>query len=101
MPKNVIQTPFRLPISIRIRCGLWRIFEKQGGISFLLISFTHKDEFYYLRHQKLMEFWNRMETGGRKSFRYEELEKDFFLKGKGVILVPYLDGIQKDLEIRE
>ena len=31
----------------------------------------------------------------------EELEKDFFLKGKGVILVPYLDGIQKDLEIRE
>ena len=61
----------------------------------------HKDEFYYLRHQKLMEFWNRMETGGRKSFRYEELEKDFFLKGKGVILVPYLDGIQKDLEIRE
>lgn len=76
-------------------------FEKQGGISFLLISFTHKDEFYYLRHQKLMEFWNRMETGGRKSFRYEELEKDFFLKGKGVILVPYLDGIQKDLEIRE
>ena len=76
-------------------------FEKQGGISFLLISFTHKDEFYYLRHQKLMEFWNRMETGGRKSFRYEELENEFFLKGKGVILVPYLDGIQKDLEIRE
>ncbi len=42
-----------------------------------------------------------METGGRKSFRYEELKKDFSLKGKGVILVPYLHVFQKDLEIRE
>lgn len=30
MPKNVIQTPFRLPISIRIRCGLWRILKNRA-----------------------------------------------------------------------
>ena len=76
-------------------------FEKQGGVAFFLISFTHRDEFYYLRYQKMMEFWNRSLNGGRKSFRYEELEPDFFLpKGKGV-LVPYLDTLQKDLAIRD
>ena len=60
--------------------GFW----KQGWYppSFLIPPLRTKIEFYYLRHQKLMEFWNRMETGGRKSFRYEEFRKDFFLKRK-------------------
>ena len=76
-------------------------FEKQGGVSFFLISFTARDEFYYLRLKKLMEFWVRAKEGGRKSFRYEELEPDFFLeKGRGVF-VPYLDGLQKDLLARD
>lgn len=76
-------------------------FEKQGGVAFFLINYTKKDEFYYLRFEKLKEFWQRAEDGGRKSFRYEELEPEFFLpKGRGV-LVPYLDGLQKDLEVRD
>ena len=76
-------------------------YEKQGGISFFLISFTARDEFYYLRLVKLLEFWNRAKEGGRKSFRYEELEPDYFLpKGKAV-LVPYLDTLQKDLLARD
>ena len=76
-------------------------FEKQGGISFFLISFTARNEFYYLRLAKLLEFWNRAKEGGRKSFRYEELESDYFLpKGKAV-LVPYLDTLQKDLLARD
>lgn len=75
-------------------------FEKQGGISFLLIFFTHRDSLYYLRHEKLAQFWRRMEDGGRKSFRYEELEEGFFLRAKGGLLVPYLDGLQKDLDLR-
>ncbi|HAT89437.1 MAG TPA: Holliday junction resolvase RecU [Roseburia sp.] len=76
-------------------------FEKQGGVSFFLISFTARDEFYYLRLTKLLTFWNRAKEGGRKSFRYEELEPDYFLpKGKAV-LVPYLDALQKDLLARD
>ncbi len=76
-------------------------FEKQGGIAFFLLSFTHRDVFYYLRFEKLKAFWNRSREGGRKSFRYEELEPDFFLeKGRGV-LVPYLDALQKDLLRRD
>ena len=76
-------------------------FEKQGGMAFFLIFFTHKDEFYYLRFEKLLEFWQRMEQGGRKSFRYEELEEDFFFQGKSGVLVPYLEGIQKDMDVRD
>ena len=62
-------------------------FEKQGGVSFLL--------------EKLRAFWERREQGGRKSFRIEELEPEFYLKNHGAVLVPYLDGLQKDLALRD
>ena len=55
-------------------------FEEQGGIAFLLISYTKRDEFYYLTFSLLNRFWQRMQQGGRKSFRYEELNPDFFLQ---------------------
>ncbi len=76
-------------------------FEKQGGVAFFLINYTKKDEFYYLRFEKLKEFWQRAEDGGRKSFRYEELEPEFFLPKGRSVLVPYLDGLQKDLGVRD
>lgn len=75
-------------------------FERQEGVSFLVIFYSKRNEFYYLRHEKLMEFWNRAQEGGRKSFRYEELEPDFFFGSKGGMLVPYLEMMQKDLEMR-
>ena len=76
-------------------------FEKQGGIAFFLIFYTHRDEFYYLRFAHLMRFWERAKEGGRKSFRYEELEPEYFLERKNGLLVPYLDGMQKDLAARD
>ena len=75
-------------------------FEGQGGVSFLVVFYSHRNEFYYLRCQKMLEFWNRAKEGGRKSFRYGELEPDFFITPKGGILVPYLDLMQKDLDLR-
>lgn len=77
-----------------------RNFEQQDGVSFLVIFYSHRNEFYYLRYEKLMEFWNRAQEGGRKSFRYEELEPEFFFHSRGGILVPYLETMQKDLEMR-
>lgn len=76
-------------------------FEQQQGLAFLLIYFTHRDEFYYMRYEEMRRFWDRCEQGGRKSFRYEELEPEFFFTGKNGVLVPYLDGIQKDLSGRD
>ena len=76
-------------------------FEKQGGVSFFLLSFTKRDEFYYLRLDMLLEFWKRAKEGGRKSFRYEELDPEYFLPRQRGVLVPYLDALQKDLLRRD
>lgn len=76
-------------------------FEQQGGIAFFLIYYTHKDVLYYLSLDVLLYFWNRAGEGGRKSFRYEELNPAYVLPKKGGILVPYLDALQRDLEDRE
>jgi recombination protein U len=76
-------------------------FERQNGIAFILISFTHRDEFYYLRFAELKRFWQRAKDGGRKSFRYDELDLDFRLPEVSGVLVPYLNMIQKDLETRD
>ncbi len=76
-------------------------FEQQGGIAFFLIFFSHADCFYYLPFRDLRSFWKRMEDGGRKSFRREELREEFYLPKQNGFLVPYLEGIQQDLKMRD
>lgn len=78
-----------------------RQFEAQDGIAFILIGFTKREEYYYMRFSELIKFWNRALHGGRKSFRYDELDEEFFLTGAKGFMVPYLDGIQKDLSLRD
>ena len=76
-------------------------YEKQGGIAFFLIYFSHKDLLYYLPYEHLLKFWNRSKEGGRKSFRFEELDPDFVIPKRSGVLVPYLDVLALDLERRE
>ena len=76
-------------------------FEKQGGISFLLIYFTSRNKIYYMRFDEMKTFWDRALNGGRKSFRIEELNSNFFVSLKNGCYVPYLDMINQDLILRE
>lgn len=76
-------------------------FERQGGVAFFLVFYSAKDVFYYLRLSKLLYFWERMKSGGKKSFRYEEIEPEFILPSKHGVLVPYLDCMQLDLQLRD
>lgn len=76
-------------------------YEKQGGVSFLLIFYSKRNEFYYLRLKELKEYWDRVQQGAKKRFYYEELNPDYFLRQKNGLLIPYLDGIQKDLLERD
>ena len=39
--------------------------------------------------------------GGKKSFRFEEIEEEYLLSPKQGLLVPYLDTLQQDLASRE
>lgn len=76
-------------------------FENQGGIAFFLIYYTHKDVMYYLPFEMLKFFWDRAQEGGRKSFRYEELNPEYIIPKKHGILVPYLEILKKDLYDRD
>ena len=76
-------------------------FEKQGGISFFILYYSHKNLFYYLTLKQLLVFWNRAKEGGRKSFRFDELDLGFIIPKKQGILIPYLDMLKQDLEQRD
>ncbi|MDE6185259.1 MAG: Holliday junction resolvase RecU [Lachnospiraceae bacterium] len=76
-------------------------FEKQGGVAFFLIYFSHRDAFYYLPFEIFKFFWERAKDGGRKSFLYEELNPEYVLPKKHGVFVPYLDMLRKDLDERE
>lgn len=77
------------------------LFEKQGGVSFLILFFTHRNEIYYLPYDHMRIFWDRAKEGGRKSFRLEELDRTFLIHQNHGVLVPYLDALQKDLDRRD
>lgn len=76
-------------------------FEKQEGLSFLIIHYTARDLLYYLNFEQIKKFWDRAKEGGRKSFRLEELDQDYILYPSHGFFVPYLDGINVELEKRE
>lgn len=85
----------------RHQLDFMRDFEEQDGISFFLIYFSTRDEYYYLTFDLAESFWERgAELNGRKSFRINELDSDFFFESEAEAMVPYLDMIQKDLDRR-
>ena len=79
---------------------MWE-FERLGGISFIILSYTARDEIFYLPLAEVEAFWKRMEDGGRKSFTYDEVDKRFRVRGCRDMLVHYLEQIQMDLDGRE
>ena len=76
-------------------------FEKQGGVSFIILFYSHKNEMYYIPFCDIEKFYERSINGGRKSFRFEEIDKKYKIKSAPGILVHYLETINIDLESRE
>ncbi len=77
-------------------------FEQQDGVAFFLIYYTSKNLFYYLPFRHLKKFWDRAQQGGRKSFRFDELDLSYVIDTtNSQVLIPYLDAIQKDIEERD
>ena len=98
--KECAQDTFALQNIHRHQVAFMDRFEKQKGIAFFLIYYSHREQFYYLPYAHLRYFWDRAQEGGRKSFRLDELNPEYFLPKKNGVLVPYLDLLQKDLEDR-
>lgn len=76
-------------------------FEKQGGVSFLLINFTSEHAIYYLTYRKLKEYLKRIEEGHPKNFKFDELDKKYFVKSEGSAFVHYLESLNVDLNERK
>ena len=76
-------------------------FEKQQGVAFVLIYYSSRNILYYMRFEELYRFWMRAQNGGRKSFRFDELDERFFMKFFHGCYVPYLDALNLDLELRD
>lgn len=75
-------------------------FEKQEGISFIILYYSHKDEMYYLPFSYIKKFYDRSKDGDRKSFRYDEIDKTYKISSKSGVPVHFLEALQKDLDSR-
>ena len=67
-------------------------FQKQNGISFLLVYFSAIDSFYFLPFEILEQYWTDSQKGGRKSIPLSAFEEQYRIKHKNGIL-QYLDVI--------
>ena len=76
-------------------------FEQQGGIAFIILMYTHRNEMYYLPLSDINRFWDRMKGGGRKSFTYDEVDKSYIIHRKGEYLAHYLEPLSRDLDSRQ
>ena len=77
-----------------------RDFEKQGGISFFIVYYAHRNELYYLPYADVQRFWDRARAGGRKSFRYEEVDTSRTIEMNN-LTVHFLPQLVRDLEERD
>ena len=75
-------------------------FEAQDGIAFLIIYFKDRDVFCYLPFAKLKTFWERMEAGGQKHFKFDELDPEYEISGYSGTFVHFLEPLQRDLNTR-
>lgn len=78
-----------------------KAFEEQGGIAFLILYYTAKEEYYYMPFSDVERFWMRMQKGGRKSFTYEEIDLTYRIGHRNNVPIHYLAMLKKDLESRE
>lgn len=75
-------------------------YEQQSGISFLLIYFKRRDCYMYLPFVDLKRFWQRMQEGGPKHFKFHELDPSFEISTYSGTFVHYLEQIQMDIDRR-
>lgn len=75
-------------------------FERQNGVSFLIIMFSGRNELYYMRFEELKGYLERVQNGHANNFKYNELDSNFFIRAKGGALVHYLEPLSRDLDDR-
>ncbi len=75
-------------------------FEQQKGIAFIILYYSHRDELYYIPFVDIYDFYKRSLSGERKSFRYEEVNKNYKICRKNGVPVHFLECLNLDLAAR-
>ena len=70
-------------------------FREQDGVSFLIIHFTARDEVWLMPFEELKFYWDRMQAGGRKSFTYEEMRKEYLIQRTPEVPLHYLKQLER------
>ena len=70
-------------------------FQQQDGVSFLILFFTARDEVWLMPFEELKVYWDRMLAGGRKSFTYEEMRKEYPVQRTPEVPLHYLKALER------
>lgn len=74
-------------------------FQKQDGLSFLIVYFRQSEEIFLLPFNELKKYWDAAQNGtGRKSIPYDEFDQKLKVPSEGNILVHYLAAINYYLQ---
>lgn len=76
-------------------------FEEQNGIAFIILFFTGRNEMYYVPFRDIEIFYKRSLDGGRKSIKYDEIDKTYRISTSHGVPVHYLQQLQMDLAFRD
>ena len=77
-------------------------FQKQEGLSFLIVFFKQMDQTFLLPFESLKPFWDHAKDGtGRKSIPYSAFNPKLLIPSQGNILVHYLESINQYLDLRK
>jgi recombination protein U len=76
-------------------------FEKQDGLSFLIVHFKFCDETFLLPFDKLKIYWDHAQTTGRKSIPYVDFDQNLRIHPYHNILLHYLEAINSYLTGKE
>ncbi len=76
-------------------------FEKQQGISFFIILYTHLNEMYYIPFRDMKKFYDISEQGGRKSIKFEDIDKTYKIVSFNGVPVHFLEALSRDLKYKD
>lgn len=76
-------------------------YEKQNGISFIILYFSHLDKTYYIPYSDVKKFYDRGMNGGRKSFRIEEIDESYIIHPYQGVPLHFLEMLNRDLSSRK
>lgn len=72
-------------------------FEKQGGVSFLIVNFKKYNQYFLLPLELLNNYYSIKEKGGRKSIPYTEFNEALEIKMTKQAYINYLDKVNEIL----